>query len=110
MKSIKSNTSTQSLENQDKENLNSKGTELVKRVELKDTPFMMVSVQDENTNEVRHFGTMGKWRVTELYDKQSKVQTELEKVTWNRLMQVIGIVLDEREEVKKITDKLLNKE
>lgn len=72
-------------------------TELIQRKELKETPFVIVSLTE--TNE--HFGTLGEYRITEKYDKFSKVETELSKITWNRLIQVIMIITDKLNQKQK---------
>lgn len=102
MKLIKSEKSSQKSVNED--NLHSsKGEELIQRTELQNTPFVVVGITDPETDVKKWFGTMGAYRITEDYDSQSKVETELSKVTWNRIMQVIGILLDHRDHIIKLT-------
>jgi len=61
---------------------------LIEREEVQDTPFVIVKVED------MYFGTMGKYAVTESYYEKEKVKEELEKITWNRLVQVVGILIE----------------
>lgn len=68
-----------------KEN-SSKNEELVKREPIKDTPFEVITLKNES------FGAMGSYRVTEKYEKAKDVKTELKKMTWNRIVQVIMIL------------------
>jgi len=62
--------------------------ELIQRKEVKNTPFTIISKTD--TNE--HFAVMGDYRITEVYDSQNKVEKEVKKITWNRIIQVMMIV------------------
>ena len=64
-------------------------SELIKREQLKDTPFTMISIEDD-----KWFGTMGEYRMTEEYNSRGELEDALRCITWNRLIQVI-MVLDE---------------
>jgi hypothetical protein len=68
-----------------------KNTELVKRKEIKDTPFTVISLTEQN----EHFAVLGDYRVTEVYDNPQTAEKEVKKVTWNRLIQVI-LILQEK--------------
>ncbi len=81
----------------------SKNTETLNRVEVKDTPITVIHNLEDN----RSFGVMGKYRVTEIYDDPRKVEKELKKVTWNRVIQVIMIMRED--EVKENTKTLTKK-
>ena len=65
-----------------------KGSELISRKEVKDTPFTIISLNDKS----QHFATLGEYRITEIYDKVNKAEEEVVKITWNRLIQVIMIL------------------
>ena len=95
---MKESTGTK-LKEADKSELNS---ELVKRKKLKDTPFEVISVEKDGKYE--HFGVLGEYRVTEVYDKASKVESEVIKITWNRIIQV-SMILIEKMKVNDITIK-----
>ncbi len=69
----------------DKEN---SGEELVKRENIEDSPFQII------TQEGYSFGVMGEYRVTDKDNDKSKIKKELKKITWNRIVQVI-MILDE---------------
>lgn len=71
----------------DKKN-SSKNEELVKRKDIKDTPFEVITINDKS------FGTMGQFRLTENLNSIKEVEKELKEITWNRLIQVI-MILDE---------------
>ena len=74
--------------------------ELIKRKQITNSPFEVI------TRDGYSFGVMGNYRLTEQnYSKNQvkEVSEELEKITWNRVVQVI-MILDE------IKDKLKRKE
>jgi len=70
-------------------NKDSSNEQLVKREPIKDSPFVVISIEDK-----KHFGVMGEYRVTEEMESKEKVEKELKKITWNRMIQVI-MILDE---------------
>lgn len=77
----------------DNSNLNS---ELIQRDEVKDTPFMIITIEDKGS-----FGALGEYRITETYKTKEAVRQEVEKITWNRVIQVMMIINDkmEKEEI-----------
>ena len=86
--------------NAKKTNEESLSEELIKRKQITDSPFEVI------TRDGYSFGVMGNYRLTEQnYSKNQvkEVSEELEKITWNRIIQVI-MILDE------IKDKLKKKE
>jgi len=62
--------------------------ELVKRKQLKDSPFEII------TQEGYSFGVMGEYRVTEKADTVKEIEKELKKITWNRIIQVVMILTE----------------
>jgi len=60
---------------------------LFTRTEVENTPFVIISHEDT------HFGTFGKFKITEDYLTLEQCKTELEKITWNRLVQIISLVV-----------------
>lgn len=74
-------------EKTDKQKSNS---ELIKRTEIKDTPFTMISL-----NKDKHFGVMGKYRITEDFKNEEECMNELEKISWNRIVQVMMLLCKE---------------
>ncbi len=60
--------------------------ELIERVEVKDSPFTVVTVDGKT------FGTMGQYRVTEVMDSVEECKEECSKFSWNRVMQVIMLL------------------
>ena len=74
-----------------KENSNS---ELIQRDGITDSPFEVI------TQNGVSFGTMGQYRLTEPTTDKRKLKRELEKITWNRIIQVI-MILDEMKDKLK---------
>ncbi len=75
------------LEGTHKEGSSSQNEELIKREDIKDSPFQVV------TTEEGSFGVMGKWRITELGTKE-EIKGELEVISWNRIVQIIVLIND----------------
>lgn len=78
-----------------------KGEELITRTDIKDSPFMVVSIPEKN----HHFGVLGKFRITEFYDDKQLCVNELSKVTWNRIVQVFSLLMDTYHENENKTTK-----
>lgn len=66
----------------------SESEELVTREEIKDTPFHIIGVRGE------YFGSLGRHRITEPKKQKQTIKKELEKMTWNRIVQVILILTE----------------
>lgn len=62
------------------------GEELIKKHEIEDTPFMVV------TTEEGSFATLGKYRLTPVYPTKQEAIDDVSKVTWNRILQIISLV------------------
>ena len=69
--------------------------ETIKRKDVKDTPFEIITIGEQS------FGAMGSYRITENKDTIKEVEKEIKKVTWNRLVQVIMILGELKENVNK---------
>lgn len=72
--------------------------ELVKREEVEQTPFTIV------TTEEGSFLTMGKYRLTEAKTIE-EIRKEAKQVTWNRLIQVIMLLNETMKEVNEEINK-----
>ena len=59
----------------------SNNEELIKRFSIKDSPFEVI------TKDEQSFGVMGNYRLTEPNEDPKLVEAELEKITWNRIIQ-----------------------
>lgn len=63
-------------------------TELVKKIEMEDTPFTIVEL------EGRFFGTMGNYRLTEQFDSFEECEEVMKEFSWNRVIQVMMLLVD----------------
>ncbi len=76
-------------------NTDSLKTELVERVQIEGTPFTVISTEGKN------FGVMGGFRITEEMKSVGEVEDELKCITWNRIVQVIMILNEMKDEASK---------
>lgn len=60
--------------------------ELITRTDVEDSPFVIIGKDNE------YFGVMGKYRITEPEETKEEVLKKLQKITWNRIIQVIMIL------------------
>jgi hypothetical protein len=70
-----------------KEVVKEDSSETIKREDVKDSPFTIITV-DEGS-----FGVMGEYRLTEVGNIK-EIRKQLKTITWNRIVQVI-MLLDE---------------
>ncbi len=77
----------------------SKGEELVTRKNIKDSPFEIIGTLRENKRV--YFGVVGKHRVTEHSDNEKDIEKELGKITWNRIVQVVIILMEANKNIKE---------
>ena len=87
---MKTKTVQQSTGNMNVEEVDKQGLSLVSRKEVKETPFEIISLNDKN----EHFAVLGEYRLTEKYGDPRMAEKEVEKITWNRLIQVIMVIND----------------
>ena len=59
--------------------------ELIERHEIPNSPFEVI------TTNGKSFGTMGNYRLTQPGSKK-QIKKELEKITWNRIIQIVMIL------------------
>ena len=71
------------------------GKELIQRKDIKDSPFSIITIDGKS------FGVMGEYRLTEEGGSIKEVQKQLEKITWNRIIQVVMILEEIKNKVKK---------
>lgn len=64
------------------------GSELIKRTDVKNSPFVIISA-DGN-----HFAALGNYRLTELYTSFEECKNDIQKITWNRIIQIITLTND----------------
>jgi len=65
-------------------------SEIIKRKDIKNSPFIVITVEKGS------FGTMGKYRITEIYETPEEVEEELKEITWNRIIQVIQLLTENK--------------
>ena len=75
--------------------VSSKKKQLIKKVEIKNSPFHVVTVDGQS------FGVMGQYRVTENSDSVRQIKEELESITWNRIIQVVLLLDEIKSKIKK---------
>jgi hypothetical protein len=105
-----------SVMNVERVNKKDSGNEqLVEREAIENSPFTIITVDEQS------FGVMGEFRVTEKYTWKDDVRKELEKITWNRIVQVFMILnkltkdesfmneVQKKENRKKIEEELITK-
>ena len=79
-----------------------KAEELIKRTEVKDTPFTIIETEEGK------FLTMGKYRLTEPTDNMLELIEEGNKFSWNRAVQVMMIIANEAMGNNKILEEINN--
>lgn len=84
----------ESLGNAKETNKQNSNYELIERIEIEDTPFTAIR------NDKEWFLTMGKYRLTEPLQSLKEVKENAEKSDWFRVMQIIGIMIEEYETKK----------
>ena len=62
------------------------------------TPFTLV------TDEGKVYGVMGKYRLTEGFESEEEAEKEVKKITWDRLIQVISIMINEQDKIKNLNE------
>lgn len=80
-------------------NSESGNTELIKRENIADSPFEVI------TTEKGSFGVMGKYRITP-YGEKEEIIEDLNKITWNRLIQVIQLILEHQNQITNETQQV----
>ncbi len=74
-------------------------SELIKRKKIKNTPFVIITINEKS------FGTLGKYRITETYKTTKKCEEILQKITWNRITQIMLLLIEEMDNKKLNTIK-----
>lgn len=75
---------------------NEKAKELIEREEIKNTPFTIIKTKG------KCFGVLGQHRITEEFSTKEEVKEDLREITWNRITQVLMIVIEKLKENKTI--------
>ena len=69
--------------------------EMIERESIKDTPFEIISMDGY------HFGVMGSYRLTEKENSKKTIKKDLERITWNRLIQVVMVLNQVKDKIEK---------
>lgn len=83
------------VENTNKSNLNYKEDTFTTIHEVEDTPFKVVETEKGN------FVVLGNHRLTHEIETKEEAIKEAKKMTWERIMQVIHILVENHEDFKK---------
>lgn len=63
-------------------------------IKVDNTPFTIVRIKKE------YFGLIGEHRITEKYDTLDEIQEVIEKITWDRIVQVIWAITEKYNKIK----------
>lgn len=85
-------------------NDNSASSELIKQTPIPDTPFTVLKYNDD------YFLTMGKYRLTKALPSQNACLKAATDASWNRILQVIQIMINENQAKSVPTSTAPNKE
>lgn len=63
-------------------------SEIIRHHEIKDTPFTIIETKEGC------FGAIANHRITEFYEDIPTAKKETIKITWNRIIQVLAIIIE----------------
>lgn len=66
---------------------NSKSTELVEKIEIPNSPFLVIVTEEGAA------GVMGNYRLTEIYPTKEEAIKAVKKIDWNNIVKVISCIL-----------------
>lgn len=67
--------------------------ELIKRHQVKDTPFTIIELNKDENNKI-FFGTLGKYRITEDYKTLEECETEVNIINWNKITNICALLIE----------------
>jgi hypothetical protein len=73
----------------------SENEELIQRLSVENSPFEVITTKGES------FGVMGNYRLTEPGKDAEAIKQDLEKITWNRVIQVVMILEELKSKLKQ---------
>lgn len=73
-----------------KEKEEQKNEELITRKKVKDSPFEVIGLVEKK----EYFATLGEYRITEVYNTEKKAVDQVKKMNWNRVIQVVMILIE----------------
>lgn len=71
----------------------SNSSELVQKKAIDGTPFDMVRIMHDETDKVRHFVAMGRYRITPDFETQEEALKHLETESWNIVLKMLAILI-----------------
>lgn len=75
----------------------SKNEELFKRFEIENTPFEVLFDSEKD----QYCGVLGMHRLTEFYEELETCKRVTKEISWNRILQVIGIIYENINKLNK---------
>lgn len=76
-------------------------TEIAKQVldinDVPGTPFTVVSDLENN----RHFGALGNYRLTELYESKDVASKHVRKLNWENVIRVMTVIMEQYKKSEK---------
>lgn len=73
--------------------------ELINFTEVENTPYTVISKEDQ------HIVMLGRYRVSETFESKDEAIKDANSITWNRITQLITVLLRLEEEVKELKSK-----
>ncbi len=70
-------------------------TPLISYEEVEKTPFTIATVLNEHVDKTEFYIMMGKYRLSEMLLDKKVAIIQAKEMTWNRIMQVIGVMHEE---------------
>ena len=74
---------------------NEKNTKLVEFKQVKETPFTLAKQNEE------WYILLGKYRLSEGYETEKEAEKEAKRVCWNKIMQVMSVIITEEKQLNK---------
>lgn len=87
------------LEPLSEEKIDTTNEELIKIIEIEDSPFQIVKTED------KYFLAMGKYRLSEMFDTEKEAREDVKDLSWFRLLSVMHAVASEVIEHDKAVEK-----
>jgi len=63
--------------------------ELIMKTDIPNSPFTIISLRGG-----KHFGVLGKYRITEEHNTREEAIKDAEKINWNNITRLISIVTE----------------
>ena len=73
--------------------------ELINFTQVENTPFTVISKEEQ------HIVMLGKYRISETFESKEEAIKDANSITWNRITQLITVMLRLDEEIKELKNK-----